>query len=172
MTEDVLLLLVRALKFSGAVSVAEPLAWWMHTSLSGHMAAAGRSERRHAAVLPVPLHPARLRKRGFNQSLLLARAVARRAGVDLLEGALRRVRDTKPQSSLEGRKRKLNVEGAFLSVRAGLVASRDLILVDDLVTTGETVRSCIKALQEHSPSSIMVLSAGRRPPSRTREISA
>jgi len=96
------------------------------------------------ALLPVPLHRSRLRERGYDQALELAKAVARRTGVPLLSSALRRSRATARQSELDLSARQRNLRGAF-----GL-AERDLpthvALIDDVMTTGATLRECAQTL--------------------------
>lgn len=98
-------------------------------------------------VAPVPLHPARLAWRGFNQSLELARPLARKYGWPIVPAALVRVRRTKPQSTLSGRERRENIRGAF-AADAALVRGRRVLLTDDVMTTGATVEACARALIE------------------------
>jgi len=97
------------------------------------------------AVVPVPLHRARRRERGFNQSELLALAVAGAIGRPVLRDLVR-VRNTKSQTVLDGRRRKENVAGAF-TVR-GAQSPQVVLLVDDVLTTGATIRECALALTE------------------------
>lgn len=110
------------------------------------------------AVVPVPLHPARLRKRGFNQSALLARPVARALAVPLVTSELRRVRDTPPQASLAAPARATNVRGAFVALRAP--ASR-VLLVDDVRTTGATLAECADALVTAGVDEVITLVLAR-----------
>lgn len=102
------------------------------------------------ALLPVPLHPRRLRARGFNQSLALARAAAR-----LLPDAppvclddLRRVRDTPPLGRESPEARRRIVEGAFAVPRPDRIRGRRLLLIDDVMTSGATLNACGAALRE------------------------
>jgi ComF family protein len=95
-------------------------------------------------VVPVPLHPRRLRRRGFNPAGLLARAVGRELGAPVDSVALRRLRDTPSQTGLDRRARRRNVRGAFAARHAvpGLVW-----LVDDVATTGSTLAECARSLR-------------------------
>ncbi len=96
-------------------------------------------------IIPVPLHRARLRRRGFNQALEIARPVARRLDLKLESRAIRRVRSTSAQMDLPARKRRANIRGAF-AVRAGLAATH-VALIDDVVTTGATVNELSRVLR-------------------------
>lgn len=101
-------------------------------------------------LVPVPLHRKRLRERGYNQAALLARAAARRAGVAHHPRLLDRVRCTARQAQLDHEQRQHNVARAFVVRRGGAPLGRkqpaEVVLVDDVVTTGATVAACIDAL--------------------------
>ena len=108
-----------------------------------------------AAVVPLPLHSSRLRERGFNQSTLLARSVAGRLGVPVVD-ALERVRPTRTQVGLGRAGRKRNVEDAFAAcgaMRAGLV----LGLVDDVATSGATLAAASSALRAAGASRVVAV---------------
>lgn len=100
---------------------------------------------RPQALVPVPLHRRRLRQRGYDQALELARPLARRLDLPLLPGALRRVRNTAPQSELDARHRRRNLRAAFV---AGNVPLPDHVaLIDDVMTTGQTLHAAARALR-------------------------
>ncbi|KUG28986.1 competence protein f [hydrocarbon metagenome] len=111
-------------------------------------------------VVPVPLYPRRLAWRGFNQSLELARPLARKYGWPIEPGALARIRDTRPQSTLSGRMRRENIQGAF-AADATLVRGRTVLLTDDVMTTGATVEAAAKALRAAGASRVDVLVLAR-----------
>jgi len=113
-------------------------------------------------LVPVPLHPRRERARGYNQAALLAYGVAGHLGLEVEEGFLARVRHTQSQSTLSAGERGDNVRGAFALRPGGARDPVRIVLVDDLVTTGETVSACAHALTEARPVSLAVLAAGRR----------
>lgn len=102
---------------------------------------------RDALVVPVPLHPTRLAERGYNQSALLARRLARRLGARCLPVALGRIRETAQQTSLDREARADNLAGAFVARRPAELVGRAVLLVDDVRTTGATLDACQDALQ-------------------------
>jgi ComF family protein len=111
-------------------------------------------------LAPVPLHPRRLRERGFNQSDLIAGALATRAGLALAPALVRR-KDTASQSGLSAAERRRNVAGAFVVRRRAAVSGRVVVLVDDVLTTGATARACASALREAGASAVRLLTVAR-----------
>jgi len=127
------------LKFSGWQAVAEPL--------SDYLWQAWRQEPLSVDVLvPVPSDKSRLRARGYNQSALLARGLARRIGKPVWEDALERTRQTARQVELPSAQRWQNVAGAF-RCQDGAVRGRAILLVDDICTTGATLEACAAILR-------------------------
>ena len=112
-------------------------------------------------MMPVPLHLQRLRWRGFNQAQLLARPLARAAGVPLDPYSLQRVRPTRPQVELDEKERRRNVAGAFRVSRPKAVAGHRILLVDDVYTTGATVDECSRVLLRAGARSVDVLALAR-----------
>ncbi|MBW1784217.1 MAG: ComF family protein [Deltaproteobacteria bacterium] len=112
-------------------------------------------------IMPVPLHPRRIRERGFNQSLLLARHVARRLQLDLDFLSLRRVRYTLPQTRLAKKERQQNVRGAFQLKNLGSVRGKTILLVDDVVTTGNTLNECARILKKGGAVKVFGVSLAR-----------
>lgn len=111
------------------------------------------------AFVPVPLHRARLVERGYNQSALLARALARATGASFVPRLLERTRRTEQQARLGREERRDNVADAFV-VRRSWTRGR-VILVDDVVTTGATALACISALQRAESVPIAVVALAR-----------
>ncbi|MBK8889433.1 MAG: ComF family protein [Dechloromonas sp.] len=142
--------LIQALKYGHQL----PLAAWFGARLSQMLAAAD-----YDLVLPLPLHPSRLRTRGFNQSLEIARPVARALGLPIDPILLTRTRATPPQADLPFKERARNVRGAFEC--AGDLAGRRILLVDDVMTTGSTLREAARILKLHSAGQITVAIAAR-----------
>jgi len=97
-------------------------------------------------VIPVPLHPRRLRERGFNQALLLAKELSRRTGIPYRMQVLEKRKPTIPQVSLSGREREKGVKGAFHLMNEREVKGKGVLVVDDVYTTGATVNECARVL--------------------------
>jgi ComF family protein len=115
-----------------------------HGWLLGRLLAIACAGRRPDALLPVPLHSARLAERGFNQSAELARPVSRQLGVRVLHYACRRVRATPAQAGLPAAQRRRNLAGAF--VASPEVSGLAIAIVDDVLTTGATATALAAAL--------------------------
>jgi len=113
--------------------------------LSSLMAERLLGAARPDALVPIPLHRSRLRRRGYDQALELARPLARRLGLPLRDDVLGRVRATAAQSRLDAGARRRNLRGAF-TVRSGVPLPAHVALVDDVMTTGATARSAATAL--------------------------
>jgi ComF family protein len=121
-------------------------------------------ERERAALIPVPLSPARLRERGYNQSAELARAMAVVWGIPVREDILVRGRATTTQTRLTPGERKRNVSGAFhAAVDRNSLRGLHLILVDDVVTTAATLNECAAALHDGGTRIISFVTFGRAP---------
>jgi competence protein ComFC len=108
-------------------------------------------------VIPVPLHEKRLKKREFNQSALIARYLAESKGIKVVLNSLVKIRDTMPQVGLSSQERKKNIKGAFSVENNSFITGKDIVLVDDVVTTGATVRECSKVLKKAGARDIYVI---------------
>jgi ComF family protein len=106
-------------------------------------------------LVPVPLHNARLRSRGFNQSLILAEKLSKSISVPSKKQALKRVRKTIPQSTLSGTERRKNLSGAFTADKTQ-VFGKSIMLVDDVMTTGSTAQECSRALLEAGAKKVVL----------------
>ena len=129
--------LLHAFKFERHDFLDAPLASLMETTLRA------RGDLAFDAIVPVPMHRAKERRRGYNQAELLARALAKNAGIACEPSLLHKCVDRGVQSKLNRRQRAENVRGAF---EARGARGRAVLLVDDICTTGETLRACAAAL--------------------------
>jgi ComF family protein len=111
------------------------------------------------ALVPVPMSPRKERRRGYNQAGLLARALGPRIGVDCAPPLLERHSERATQSSLPKRDRAANVRGAFRA--SALARGRSILIVDDICTTGETLRACAAALQSRGAARVCALSVAK-----------
>lgn len=112
-------------------------------------------------LIPVPLHRRRLRTRGYNQALELARPLARRLGLALAPGVVQRLRATRVQSELKARERRANLRGAFRL--QGPLAARHVAIVDDVVSTASTVGELARVLKRAGVERVEVWSCARTP---------
>ena len=110
-------------------------------------------------LLPVPLHPARQRERGFNQSAEIAAGLGAVLGVPVCHGVVRRQRNTRQQAFLSAEERRANLRGAFASV-AALPASFRIGIVDDVWTTGETMADCAQAVESDRLWAVVLARSG------------
>ena len=136
--------LIQALKFHERLILVDYLA----DALSQRIAL------RADCIVALPLHPARLRERGFNQSLLLAQRIARRLDIPLLANVCERVRNTPPQSSLPWKERDKNMRQAFVCKPGADVRGKHVAIVDDVMTTGASIGELARALKVAGASEV------------------
>ncbi|MEW5900376.1 MAG: ComF family protein [Acidobacteriota bacterium] len=113
------------------------------------------------AIVPVPLHPKKERKRGFNQARLLAHCLARHKGIALADRRLVKVKNVPPQTSLDARDREANVKGAFRVRKARELKGRVVLLVDDVYTTGSTLWECAAVLKAAGVKEVRAITLAR-----------
>ena len=130
--------LIQALKFNDHLLLAHYLG----------NALAQQIENRPDCLVALPLHPMRLRTRGFNQSLLLASHISRQLGIPLLRHACERVRNTPPQSSLPWKEREKNMRQAFACSTGADVNGKHIAIVDDVMTSGASIKELARALKQ------------------------
>jgi ComF family protein len=150
--DDVARALVHALKYGDRLDLAPTMGRWM--------ARAGHELLQDAdALIPVPLHWRRLWARRFNQSALLAKAIAAESGTAIADAALKRIKATAQQVGLSQAERAQNVQGAFRvpDDRKAEVAGRRLLLIDDVLTSGATSDACARALLRAGAKSVDLL---------------
>ncbi len=112
-------------------------------------------------IVPVPLHRSRLRKRGLNQALVLARALFSQEPEKIKPAMLIRVKNTVAQTQLSGTERRRNLRGAFAMKPGATVAGKSVCLVDDIFTTGTTVTECARILKRSGAETVDILTCAR-----------
>jgi ComF family protein len=142
-----------AFKYRGKYALAEPLARLMINVLPSHLIA--------DFIIPVPLHPTRLRSREYNQSLLLADQIGRHLRIAVWPTSLVRVLHTDPQTTLSRHDRLRNLRKAFSILNPERLVGKRILLVDDVYTTGTTLHECAKELMNSGANSVVALTLAR-----------
>jgi len=142
--------LVHLLKYGRVQTVARPLGKLLSQVLP--------RDQKFDALVPMPLHWRKRWERGFNQSELLAKEVARRTGIPVRK-VVRRSKNTSAQAGLTSAKRRANMSMAFRAKRP--LTGLRLVLIDDVLTTGSTAASCARALKRAGASYVAVLTVAR-----------
>ncbi len=145
--------LIQRFKFEGDLATGRLLG----ELLADYLAASG--DERPDFIVPVPLHPARLKERGFNQAVELGRPLRKRLKLPLRLDVCTRVRATEVQSKLDAAERKKNLRDAFAVERS--VDGRHVAILDDVVTTGTTVEALTEVLKGHGARRVSVWSVAR-----------
>lgn len=109
------------------------------------------------ALIPVPLHRIRKRQRGFNQTQIIAKELAKLKEIEIVEGVLVKVKHTVPQTFLEAEEREKNVAGAFKVRKRKRIEGKRVLVVDDVYTTGATIRECSRVLKEAGAEEVRAL---------------
>ena len=156
-------MLIHRLKYQGRTELAGPLGAVLYDTFIQHW-----KNGEIDCILPVPLHPRKERRRGFNQAFLmvagwpgLAGDDAERAPVGIDDIALQRVRYTVSQTGLKREERKRNIRGAFDLRRRAPIRDRSILLIDDVYTTGATVTECTRVLLAGGARRVDVLTLAR-----------
>lgn len=154
--ESVLLDAIHAFKYGGNLTLGERLGRLM----AQHDYPAFRIQD-YSLIIPVPLHPRKLRQRGFNQSVVLAREISRRHGVAMDFRALRRIVDTASQTGLKKKERRSNIRKAFSITGPERIRGQNILLVDDVYTTGSTLGECARTLLKAGAEAVGALTLAR-----------
>jgi ComF family protein len=164
--EDRMRELIHLMKYEGVRSAAKPLGKLLAQVIAS-MDDDKTSMGHDLVMIAVPLFPAKQRQRGYNQSLLIAdEALAELRRKSTLKmhpahSALRRVRDTESQFGLTASGRRRNLRGAFVVADPTVIAGREVLLVDDIYTTGATARECARVLRQAGAEKVWVATVAR-----------
>jgi len=152
--------LIGRYKYGGRTELAAPLSLLLRSVFEAGWAAGSVD-----VVAPVPLYPAKVRRRGFNQAWLLVRPWEKEPpnAVRVVQHLLKRVRATRPQAGLSAREREQNLQGAFRLGDGVSVLGQRAVLVDDVLTTGATAGACTEVLRAAGAAAVDVLTLGRAP---------
>ena len=140
-------------KYQGKLALAQPLTQAMIPALPALPPLDG--------IIPVPLHPRRLREREYNQAHLLAHRLGQELGIPLILASLLRIRPTPPQTSLPKKARLTNLRKAFSVTSPALIKGQRILLVDDVFTTGTTLHECAKTLRQAGSGPVYGLTLAR-----------
>jgi len=154
--------LIHLLKYNGVRPAAGVLGRMLAEAIAGLEREFGADK---ILVIPVPLFKGRRRQRGFNQAELIARAALKGSAVGerllLATNTLLRTRDTQSQIGLTSHQRRENMRGAFAVARAAEVTGREIVLVDDVYTTGTTATECARVLRKAGAATVWVATVAR-----------
>ncbi|MDT8282388.1 MAG: ComF family protein [Gammaproteobacteria bacterium] len=156
--EDDITRLVHQLKFSEKITYARSIGEMLLSAFSSDDYFKAEMPD---CLLPVPLHPSRLKQRGFNQSIEIARVMAKRLNIPLEYDAVIRQRSTAAQTGLNAKQRQKNIRGAF-SIKKEM-EHKHVLIIDDVITTGSTVNELARVLKKQGVQRVGVLSVARAP---------
>ena len=148
--------LIHQFKYGQALWLRQDLVDLLHGCLMAHFAPEAVD-----VVMPVPLYPVRERERSYNQAALLAQGLAQRVGRRYDARALVRTRATETQTRLDAARRRMNILGAFSVARPAWVTRRNVLLVDDVMTTGATLNECARVLKKAGARAVWAVTVGR-----------
>jgi ComF family protein len=112
-------------------------------------------------IIAVPVSKERKKERGYNQSALIAKDIAKATNIRVVTNVLYKEKNIAPQSTLNKEERGTNIKGAFKLYNANIIKNKNIILVDDIYTTGSTVNECSKLLKEAGATKIGILTLAK-----------
>jgi ComF family protein len=150
--------LIHQFKFNGVREIGETFG----AELAEKLSRSGADFEENFIIIPIPLHKKSMRRRGFNQSEILARTISEKLSVPLLTGVLVKTKTTPHQTETKNRHERLeNLVGAFEITDKEEVSGKNIILVDDIITTGATLTECAKVLKRSGAKNIYGVAIAR-----------
>jgi ComF family protein len=147
---------IHLLKYHGKLRLQQPLLTLARAHFGAHF-----PDSRYDAIIPVPLHGARLMQREFNQAAVIARGLAVHLNAPVLEQLLIRTRSTRPQVELSGSERRQNVKQAFAVTHTAALEGKRVLVVDDVLTTGATLGEVARTLKAAGATQVDVFALAR-----------
>jgi len=147
---------IHLFKYNNRLNLSRPLAGLMSSFTDKNLA-----DKKFDVIIPVPLHKTKMRERGFNQAELLARRLAKNTNCPLCTDAIKRIKPTISQTGLSKTKRFTNIRGAFKITDNNAVGGKNILLIDDVFTTGSTINEAAKTLLKSGAKSVEALVLAR-----------
>jgi competence protein ComFC len=155
---------ITKLKYKFIYDIAEDLVEIFLSSCGEDLVFSNYCQKEKPVIVPIPLHPSRLRWRGFNQSELLGKMIAKNLGLTFVPGLLTRTKNTKPQMELSEKQRQENIRGAFSlkqELPNNLITNNTILLFDDVWTSGATIKEAGKILKQNGAKKVWGLTVAR-----------
>jgi len=149
--------LIWQLKYQKKTAAAKPLIAIMESYLERL-----NLPLKNFAIIPIPLHPSKERQRGFNQSLIIAESIAKNLNGELLLNCLIKVKNTPPQMEInDWQKRQVNIKDSFQIKNHNAVKNKNILLIDDVVTSGSTFNEAVRVLKQNHAGKIIALAIAK-----------
>ena len=145
--------IIHAMKYENNFRIGETLGKLLGDKLRNEF-----SNQNPDLILPVPLHHLKKSERGYNQSFYIAKGVNRKLNLAIDERSVKRIKYTETQTSMNIRKREKNIEGAFKVKRTNNISSKNILIIDDVITSGNTVSEFGRILKENGAATIYAAS--------------
>lgn len=146
---------IHAYKYEKKKWIAHSFATWMHDFLIQH------PEIQFDIIVPVPLHPIKEFRRSFNQSWLMAFYLGKMQGKPAVYHALVKIRNNRSQTNLDSDERKENVAGVYKVSRISIIKDKNILLIDDVYTTGATIEEVYKTLRRNGARQVKILTVAK-----------
>ena len=117
--------------------------------------------KKYDIIMPIPISKKRFKQRGYNQSALIARNLAKTLNIDYKENVLVKIKDNKPQSELGQHERSANVKDVYKLIEPNKIYQKRILLVDDIYTTGSTANECAKVLKENNANIVGIFTLAK-----------